>query len=208
MRRHSPGPYSRFVAILKVALPAAAVVMLALVFLLERDDELEGGLFFTGTDLAALGDGVRLTNPQLSGSTRAGDRYAFTADSVLPADDTMQQFTATALSGTIEEVGGRTIRLAAEAAVFDRQSQTLTLETGVKLLTSDGYTASADRIDAQLGSATIVASGAVEADGPAGRIRADTLTIAPDGDAPEAVGGNRRISFAGGVSVTYLPATE
>lgn len=201
MAEHRPRAdrYSRLVGVLKLALPAIALLLLALLFLTGREDTLEGGLFFADRDMSAMRDGLRLTNPQLSGATRAGDRYSFTAVQVRPDGIGLTRFVAEALSGTIERAGGVTISLAAPGAIFDQTGQTLSMQGGVEFRTSDGYRGGADRIEATLADGILVAR-EVRLEGPVGRMMAGELRLEPPG-----VGGDRVMRFRRGVRLRYVP---
>lgn len=199
--RIGPGFYSRLVAVLKVGLPLIALALLAGLFFIPAEDRLEGELEFSRADLAALGSGLRITRPTFTGTSRGGDRFRFTAELVVPDAATPTRASIEALAGHVEFADGRGLELGAETAELDIEAQRMQLMGAVEIETSDGYRIIANRLDAELGTATLTATGDVVAVGPMGRIAAATMTIAPaasDGDA-------RMISFGKGVRLVYDP---
>ena len=77
-----PGLYSRVVAVLKVGLPLIALALLAGLFLAPREEE--RGVVFSPGDVEAFGEGLRISNPTFTGTTRGDDRFRFTAELVVP----------------------------------------------------------------------------------------------------------------------------
>lgn len=207
MATQGPGLYTRMVRALKLGLPIAALSLLAAVFLVSREDEIEGGLIFSNADLEAMGTGLRVTNPNFSGSSTRGDIYDFVAASVVPQDLAMTVAAIADLSGTIRFAGGSMLDLIAAEADFDMENQTMVLSDGIELQTSNGYTASAGRVDVDLTQATLVGTGGVTASGPMGDIEAERLEMNPItrlGLESDAV-----VTFIGGVRLRYIPnATE
>lgn len=203
MATRSPGLYSRIVRALKLGLPIAAMSLLAAVFLVSREDELEGGLTFSKADLEAMGTGLRVTNPNFSGSSTRGDLYDFVAASVVPQDLGMKVATIADLSGTIRFFGGNMLELIASEADFDMENQKMVLNSGVELQTSDGYTASAGQVAVDLAQGVLTGTGTVQASGPMGKIEADRMNMSSVtrlGLESDAV-----VTFTGHVRLRYIP---
>lgn len=195
------GTYSTLVGLLKVGLPLLAFGLLAAVFLISPEDELEGGLLFQEADLAALGDGLRIANPQLSGQTAEGTRYLFDAEVVTPTDASLRTAAVEGVTGDVALSDGRGVTLSAPRAAFDMEDQSLRFPDGIALATSDGYRLEATAMAADLRAAVFRGEGGVEATGPAGRITAERLRI--DGDS--AGDKNPMIWFEGRVKVWIDP---
>ncbi len=197
------GFYSNAVAILKICLPLIAVAILILVFVVEREDDFDdGGLAFTEADVQSLGQGLQLTNPQLSGTTAIGEQYILSAATIAPVNISPDHLMADTLSGTLSG-DERRIDFSADQAEIEVGAKRLTLTRGLSVETSDGYTLTAPRVEANLRTSTLVADGPVKATGPIGAITAGNLEISPE---PETQ--NRVIWFRDGVTVRYTPAKQ
>jgi lipopolysaccharide export system protein LptC len=197
-----PGLYSRAVAILKVGLPLIAIAMLAGLFVTSEGPRGGGELVFSPADLAALGQGMRVTKPVFSGVTDAGDRFRFTAAEVTPDAAPPTRAAIDALAGRIDFADGRGVDVRARTGDLDLRAQSLRLEGEVALDSDDGYAFDADRVDVDLRAGSMVATGGVGGDGPMGRIDARTLTVSP----PAEAGVGRRFLFEDAVRVVYDPA--
>jgi lipopolysaccharide export system protein LptC len=199
-----PGLHSRVVAILKVALPLIAVAMLAGLFLGSEDTRPRGELVFSPADLAALGQGMSVTNPVLSGSTSRQDRFRFAAKTVTPDAAPPTRASIEALTGRIDFADGRGVDLRADRGEIEIDDERLTLEGGVRADTSDGYVFGAERVVVDLDGGGLEAFGGVTGDGPIGKIAAERLTVGP----PEGEGAARRFFFEDRVRVLYDPPDD
>ncbi|MBP7242873.1 hypothetical protein [Amaricoccus sp.] len=203
MAAAGPGFHSRLVAFLKVGLPLVAIAMLAGLFLGSERPRGGGELVFSPADLAALGNGMRVTAPVFSGTTEAGDRFRFTAAEVTPDAAPPTRAAIEDLSGRVDFADGRGVDVRADAGDLDLRSQALALEGAVRLDSDDGYAFVASRVDVDLRAGSMVATGDVGGDGPMGTIDAAKLTVSP----PDEAGGARKFLFEENVRVVYDPAT-
>lgn len=193
--------YSRLVGVLKVGLPLMALVLLASMFLVQTEDEFEGGIAFTEGDLSRLGEGLQITAPVLTGATRDGDPFRFTAAVVVPDAVPPTRAAISGLEGAVEFAGGPRVAIAAPEGAIDLGTEVMTLEGRVRVASEDGYAVVADRMEVDLLGGVLVAEGDVVGDGPMGRITAETLRVVP---AEAEAGGERRVfSFGGGVGLVY-----
>jgi lipopolysaccharide export system protein LptC len=198
-----PERYSRIVAVLKLALPLVALGLLASIFLVQTDDTI-GGVLFSPGDVEALGDGLRISNPVFTGTTRGEDRFRFTAALVEPDAAPPQRAAITDLAGTLELRDGRIVSLSAATGDLDVPSQRLDMSGKVVIETSDGYTIDAERATLDLRAGAFVAGDRVLSTGPLGRITSGSLHVAPAAKSGEA----RRFSFGNGVKLIYDPPDE
>jgi lipopolysaccharide export system protein LptC len=198
----APGLYSRIVAILKVGLPLVALGMLSALFLIQPEERIGGGgLEFSPGDLAALGSGLRVSNPTFSGTTIGGDRFRFTAELVVPDAAPPTRASITALSGRLDFADGGAVALAAAAGELEIPAHLLALSGAVRIETSDGYRISAERVALDLGTGVLETGATTKTEGPLGRIDSGSLRIAP----AEGVEDAHRFSFGEGVRVIYIP---
>jgi lipopolysaccharide export system protein LptC len=199
-----PGLHSRLVAILKVLLPLVALGMLAALFLIQTEDELGSGVVFSEGDIAALGEGLRVTNPTFSGMTEDDDRFRFQAEEVIPDAAPPTRADITALTGRIDFVDGRAVEVASRTAELDLSRNRLELVGEVRVETSDGYVLRAERLGVDLDTGLLEAGDTVTTEGPPGTITSGTMRIEP----PQGAGEDRRFSFGNGVRLVYDPPAE
>jgi lipopolysaccharide export system protein LptC len=197
----APELYSRFVTVLKVGLPLVALAMLSALFLIQNDDGPGGTITFSQGDIAALGEGLRVTNPTLTGSTRGEDRFRFTAEAVVPDAAPPTRATLSVLDGRIDFTDGSAVDIAARAGEIDLEAQDLALTDAVRIATSQGLAVTSDDVTVDLRLGTLEARGGVVTEGPMGRIDSQTLRIAPSPDAEAA----RLVTFGNGVRLVYDP---
>lgn len=193
---------------MKILLPLAALALLASVFLWQQNDEEGIGLTFSAADIEAMRTGLRVTNPQLSGSSLNGDLYDFQADVVTPEDLDMTRADIEQLSGRILFRDGRKVEIRSDRAEIEIPAQRVVLDTGIRITTSDGYEAEASRVEVDLREAVLTATGPVTASGPPGQIEAGGMTIVPSAPEGEPGANEPLIRFTGGVTLRYTPGME
>lgn len=201
MRRaaRAGGFHTSLVTVLKIALPLLALAMLLSLFLFPGEEPFEGGIVFTEADIEALGEGLRITRPVLTGATRDDDPFRFTAETVVPDAAPPTQAEIERLAGTINFLGGQTFWIEAPVAALDLETQVMEGTERVTVTSSDGYRISADRVVLDLVAGTLEAEGSVDGAGPMGTIAAETLSIVP----AEGRSGPRVFSFGNGVRLVY-----
>jgi lipopolysaccharide export system protein LptC len=199
-----PGIYSQVVTVLKVGLPLVALGMLASLFVVQTDDSLGGNLVFSAGDIEALGDGLRISNPTFTGTTRGGDSFRFTAALIVPNAAPPTRAAITSLGGELALAHGPVILVDATTGDLDIPTQRLDMAGDVKVDTSDGYRIQAERMTLDLRAGSLIADDRVVSEGPMGRIDSGSLRIAPAAEAGEA----RRFSFGDGVRLLYEPAAQ
>jgi len=154
-------------------------------------------LMLTDSDQKSLTDGLRMVSPSFSGRTEDGEPYTVRADWALPNGPKPTRITLHRITATITTKDGRETILTSARGVFFPVRRRLRLTEGVIARTSDGYTLETPTALLDLGTRVLEMDEAVEAEGPSGAIRADTL---------EAVDGDERIViFRGNVRVVITP---
>lgn len=196
-----PEVHSRVVTILKLGLPLVALALVASVFLVQTDDRLGGTITFSDADVDQLGNGLRLTNSVFTGTTSSGDRFRFSAATVIPDAAPPKRATITRLDGTLELLEGPTVTLVADTGDLDIETQRLDIAGNVRIATSDGYELVSDKATIDFVSGSFVAGDEVLARGALGEITSGNLHVTP----AAATGEARRFSFSHGVRVVYDP---
>jgi len=156
-------------------------------------------LVLTDADQKSLRDGLRMVAPSFSGRTEDGEPYTVTADWALPNGPKPTRITLNGITATIVTKDGRETVMTSERGVFFPRRRHLRLSKGVIANTSDGYTMQTPLAEIDLDARLLTTESVIEAKGPRGSIRADTL---------EASGGEARtVTFRGNVRVVFTPET-
>ncbi len=154
-------------------------------------------LVLTDADQKSLTDGLRMVAPSFSGRTEDGEPYTVRADWALPNGPKPTRITLHRITATITTQDGREATLTSARGVFFPVLRRLRLTEGVVAFTSDGYRMETPTAFVDLETRVLETEKAIEAKGPLGSIRADTL---------EAVdGGERIVIFRGNVRVVITP---
>lgn len=170
-----PGPSrSGLVRLFKVALPLAAVGLLAALFLAGRPEI--GGVVLSDLDFDAE-DGLRLLNPEVSGETEAGEPFSATAEWARPDGPDPERVALGGVRGEVALQDGRRLTLAAGGGELRPRAETMRLEDGVVIQTSDGYRLRAAAADVDIAARQVAAVGPVEGRGPAGAIFAGSMRV-------------------------------
>jgi|GEM_PF-1110971 len=184
---------------LACALAIFACLPFVLVFTQTGNRSQAEPLVLTDADQKSLTDGLRMIRPSFSGRTEDGEPYTVTADWALPNGPKPTRITLTRITATIATKDGREAIVTAERGVFFPNREWLRLTEGVVARTSDGYTMEMPAVEFDMASRIMRAKETIEAEGPRGSIRADTL---------EAVdSGGRSVIFRGNVRVVFTPET-
>ncbi len=156
-------------------------------------------LLLTDADQKSLRDGLRMISPSFSGRTEDGEPYTVTADWALPNGPKPTRITLNRITATIVTKDGREATITAARGVFFPNREYLRLSDGVVARTSDGYTMQTPMAEIDLGARMLDAVETIEAEGPRGSIRADTVKAMETG--------GRAVIFRGNVRVVFTPET-
>ncbi|MEM6942869.1 MAG: hypothetical protein AAF416_05145 [Pseudomonadota bacterium] len=192
--------YSRFVKVLRIALPIGALCAIALIFLAGRE---RAGLedLLSTEELARLGAGLRLDSPRFAGATDTGDPFVLSATTATPDGPLADEIALDAPKGTLTLEGGQVLEAVAHQGMMYRSDEQLILGGGVEITTSDGYRFVAPDVTLDLAGKGAEATGSVLGTGPQGSIAADSLTIT----GAESGLGTAKLFFKGSVRVLFTP---
>lgn len=195
--------YSRNVQWMKVALPIAAVALIAMIFMVGRD-RLQDTSAQQLINAAALSAGLKLENPRFADITSDGDPYVVTALSALPDGASPNRIELEQPDAELHLSNGIVLTIESKEGELFRKKERLNLEGDVILRTSDGYRADSQRLKINMKKRVAIVPGHVFATGPRGSIEADRLRI-------EQVGETRRetvATFKGNVRVVITPKQD
>lgn len=201
-RRPDPSIYSRWVAVLKIAFPLIAIALLSTVFLVPREDKIEGGLVFTKIDIATLGDGLTISNPRFSGITNSGDTFTITAKRAIPDAAKPTKIEMADITAHLTFSDGLLVDVAAPFGVARLGSQVLEIEGELTASGSNQYSFKAEGGVFDLRSGTYESDGPVQLDGPGQHLTAEKMTVRPSD-----TGNGHIFLFENKVQMSYAPKT-
>ncbi len=164
---------SGIVRFLKVALPLAALGLVAALFLASRSD-LGRGVSVSSIDFDVT-EGLRLSEPRFTGATNDGKPFVVTAEWALPDGPYPDRVGLGPMRGEIEMDAERRVTLTAQGGELRPKLNTMRLDGGVAVETTDGYRMTATGADIDMKAQTLAAEGPVAVSGPAGEIDAGSM---------------------------------
>ncbi|MEX0838206.1 MAG: LPS export ABC transporter periplasmic protein LptC [Parvibaculum sp.] len=173
--------YSYFVALMKVALPLGAVLLLAIVLyysgVFSRDDRLD----VTFREIETRPDDLRMVSPRVAGVTRDGRPYVVSADNATqdanrPNFVALENINAEMKLDAQPGEDAEWIKLTATGGLLDSESQTLELTETIDITTAQGYVFQGDHAVVDFEAGTVTSDSEVTGEGPLGTLRADGMT--------------------------------
>lgn len=167
----------RITTMLKVVLPLTALVLLSLVFLLARSIDPSRALPLASIDIEDLARDPRVSAATYAGETRDGSAVTVSAEVVRADLDAIMRVDAEGIVAEIVSGGGDWTRFSAERGWIDQELGLLGLIGGVAIEAEPGYLLRAAEVVASLDRTRAEATGGIEGTAPAGRLRADAVTL-------------------------------
>lgn len=170
--------HSRAVRFLRIALPGAALAIVAAVAIYASGQRGEPArMTFTLSEIAALENDLEMTGIRLFGRDENERPYTITADRL------RQTGGRNARSAKLEKIvadlgidGGGKLHIEAGAGLYDDDARTLRLTGGVSFRSPDGYALTTDAATADLDAGTVVSDGPVTGKGPFGDFSGGKMT--------------------------------
>ena len=168
--------YSRFVALMRWALPVAAVLMLLALLVWPNAN---GDV----ADLPTTSMGLReMTNLRYSGINAKNEPMVVTATRAIQQGDMNQAIDLENVKGELTRANGGWVRLQSLAGRYNQQTSRVTLTGEVHLTDSDGYDVVTELAEIDLkDSAEAWGDKPVNGRGPQGNIRANGFRITDEG---------------------------
>jgi len=171
--------YSRFVSIMKRALPlaAAALVAAVLIYALEPRQERSGHVAMTFQRLGIVNDDLAMLKPRLTGADDQGDPYVITADEAIQDKSNSKRATLRNIQGDVTLKDGTWISALAPNGVLDAKGHRLALVGAIAVYSDNGYELHTASANINMRDATIVGDKPVNGQGPYGIFRADRFKL-------------------------------
>lgn len=166
--------YSRFVAIMKIALPSAAGLLLLLVILLpqlRRDED----RYRIDTEMSAIGGGesLSMTNARYFGTDDEGQPYTVVATGVRQKPESEETIELNGPAAEITLNDGKFLSAKANSGLYNRGAQRLSLSGDVSVGEGNGYRFTTSSALVNLDEGTASGSDPVTGEGPLGTMEAE-----------------------------------
>ena len=200
-RRAALDGWSRLVAALKVLLPLTALAILSMLFLISNRINPDDALPYAQVDVEERLREPRMTAPTYAGTTSDGAALEVTAEEARPAAEGTTGAKATGVLGRLTTPDGQQTELRAANAQMALNGGEITFSGDVQLNHSSGYRVTSDNMSAQLDQTNVQSRTPVVAEGPGGRITAQSMQLS------QAQGGSKSylLVFNGAVKLVYQP---
>lgn len=196
--------YSRFVTILKVALPLLALGLLSTLFLISNKiTDSSASLPFAEVDLTQRAREQQITAPFFSGRTSAGHLVAFSAEAARPDPEDPARSSATKMDARLDLSDGTSITMSADHAEVDNGTHITRLTGGVIVTSSTGYEIRTEELVTHMRELQMVAPTAINGLAPGGTIAAGQLVIVGDKQS-----GETTLFFSEGVKLILKPGNS
>lgn len=192
--------YSNVVTFLKVILPLLALAMLATLFLVPRDVDLESAIPFAKVELEKRLRDQQITAPSFSAQTPQGHIVAVTASTAHPDADDPTRTIADDLNARITSLDGDTISIVAQHGEMDSTFKELQLNKGVRITAGAGMQLETETLIMSIEDVRAESEGEVVASTDFGRLAAGRMAIRPSGESDDVY-----LFFTNGVRLIYTP---
>ncbi len=190
--------YSRFVGVMKFALPLAAAALMGLVIGWPDTGPPRVGpgvVFAPGAGTAT--ENLGMERARYTGLDRRQQPFVVTAGSVTPAGKDLDRVLLTDLQADMTLANGAWASLLATSGTFDRTLRTLELSGAVDIYADNGLELHTHGAFVDIGNGTAVGKTLVNGQGSFGLLRATGFEIRDRGE---------RLLFSGRVKLTIYPA--
>lgn len=172
--------YSRFILLMKFALPFSALVLVAMIALWPQLDDPRFAP--AGSFLEPEAGQTTVVSPRYVGVDNDDQPYAVMARRAVSPAEGSGQINMQDPEAEITLRSGRFITLRSDAAVYFDAADELQLDENVRLTRDDGYTFVTSTARAMLSDGWIEGHQPVQGMGPGGTIEAEGFRIEDDGD--------------------------
>jgi lipopolysaccharide export system protein LptC len=171
--------YSRFVTIMKRALPlaAAALVAAVLVYAIQPRQERSARVAMTFQRLGIVNDDLAMLKPRLTGADDQGDPYVVTADEAVQDKSDSKRATLRNVQGDVTLKDGTWISTVAPQGMLDAKARRLVLRGPIAVYSDSGYELHTASANVDMRNALIMGNDAVNGQGPFGVFRADRFRL-------------------------------
>jgi len=168
--------YSRFVAVMKRALPIAASVIVAVVLIYAFIPR-QQGITMVYERLGQIENDLAMMKPKLTGTDEHGNPFVITADHAVQDARDPHRARLYNVEADITLDRGQWLNATATKGAFDMDAGSLNLTDGISLFSDSGYELHTARGNVDLRRGLFNGPVAVNGQGPLGNFRADGFQI-------------------------------
>lgn len=191
--------HSKFVALVRIVLPLAALALLSTLFLFSDKVDPTQARLYSEVDVDALANEPRVNKPEYSGMTRDGSELTVRAEVARPDLGGGNGTTADHLIAKLEAPSGTVTDLSALSGRIDPVSDRMELRDKVAMQTSQGYRMNSDYVEMATDQSWLTSPGPVQGEAPFGTLEAGSMEMVRDDK------GDHDLVFNGGVKLIYQP---
>ena len=169
--------YSRFVIVMKRALPIAAGALIASVIAYSLVPRQSDKLSLTTKNIGTIEGDLAMIKPRLTGADKRGHPFVITADSATQQGANVRRATLRNVEADLTLEAGRWLNATAVRGFIDMDKGSLALTGGIAIFSDDGYELHTARADVDLHKGLFKGPVEVTGQGPAGTLRADTFEV-------------------------------
>ena len=171
--------YTRFVGVMKRALPVAAAALVAAVVAYSLQPRLQNTkkLALTMQRIGILNNDLMMIKPRLTGVDGEGNPYVVTAEEAIQDPHDSKRAELRHVEADMTMKSGRWLNLTSTSGYINQTSQKLRLKGVIDLYSDNGYEAHTTLADVDMRTGLVVGNVAVNGSGPLGTFRADRFTI-------------------------------
>ncbi len=174
-RQYHAKRYTSFVSIMKLALPAFALILISIVFVLPSLEEKEDAITLEYKQGNVNKQQTTMTNPRFLSSDDGNQQYVVTADQAFQPDPKSKRVILSNLQADITLKGGQWLSLSAPEGTLDPDTGYLDLEGGIEIFSDGGNQLHTKSAHVDLNARTIESKEGLKGHGPLGEFEADRL---------------------------------
>lgn len=175
-RKGDPMRYSRFVSLMKFALPVGAVAILMAVLVYSGLFDTRDKLDISFRDVSLPNDDLRMITPRVAGLDSDGRPYFITADTAIQNLNVPEEISLQNLQADLKFVQGTDwLSLASNSGLLNTHTELLKLDEQVDIFSTWGYEFHAQSAEINFKQGIITSSQPVQGHGPIGTLRADSM---------------------------------
>lgn len=171
--------YTRFVGIMKRALPMAAAALLAAVLAYSLQPRLQDSkrVALSFQQLHILSNDLMMTKPRLTGVDGNGNPYVVTAEEAIQDAHNSKRAQLHKVEADLTTKGGTWVNMTATEGLLDDAKELLWLSGAIDVFSDNGYEAHTTAARVDMNSGSVIGNKFVWGQGPFGTFYADKFRI-------------------------------
>lgn len=169
--------YTRFVTLMKRALPIAALVLLAAVAVYAFQPRQQDRMAMTFERVGEVANDLAMVKPRLSGTDAKGNPFVITADRAVQEGRSSRRARLENVDADLTLDKERWLNATAANGLFDADARTLMLDGGISVFSDNGYELHTKSAHFDLKKGFVHGEQSVTGQGPLGTMSADTFEV-------------------------------